>query len=46
MEVLWKEDPMYDDTKYTVLFPIITPPMARPPFIQDSEYFITVPIDL
>ncbi|XP_064195781.1 zona pellucida protein AX 1 [Anguilla rostrata] len=36
LEVLWKEDAMYDDTRYKVLYPIITPPMARPPFIQDN----------
>ncbi|KAJ8274957.1 hypothetical protein COCON_G00095820 [Conger conger] len=35
LEVLWREEAMYDDTRYKVLFPIITPPMARPPFIQD-----------
>ncbi|KAG9328135.1 hypothetical protein JZ751_016291, partial [Albula glossodonta] len=36
LEVHWREDSMYDDTLYKVLFPITTPPTARPPFILDS----------
>ncbi|KAI1897329.1 hypothetical protein AGOR_G00082200 [Albula goreensis] len=38
LEVHWREDSMYDDTLYKVLFPITTPPTARPPFILDHTH--------
>lgn len=35
LEVLWRLDNSRDDTRYKVLFPITTPPMARPPHAED-----------
>ncbi|KAJ4928996.1 hypothetical protein JOQ06_004617 [Pogonophryne albipinna] len=36
LEVLWREDDTQDDTRYKVLFPIMTPLMPQSPQIQDD----------
>ncbi|XP_041832378.1 zona pellucida protein AX 1 [Melanotaenia boesemani] len=41
LEVLWRAENNQDDTRYKVLFPISTPPMARPPHTDDR----TIPED-
>ncbi|KAF7230711.1 uncharacterized protein zpax1 [Nothobranchius furzeri] len=35
LEMLWRADATQDDTRYKILFPITTPPMARPPYTDD-----------
>uniref|UniRef100_A0A674ELJ3 Uncharacterized LOC115192376 n=1 Tax=Salmo trutta TaxID=8032 RepID=A0A674ELJ3_SALTR len=34
LELLWIEEVAHEDTRYKVLFPITTPPMARPPQVH------------
>ncbi|XP_036406036.1 zona pellucida protein AX 1 [Megalops cyprinoides] len=36
LEIIWKEDDLYDDTRYKVLFPITTPLMPRVPHVSDE----------
>ncbi|KAJ7988051.1 hypothetical protein DPEC_G00319630 [Dallia pectoralis] len=33
LEMLWIEEDAHEDTRYKVLFPITTPPVARPPLV-------------
>uniref|UniRef100_A0A674EL30 Uncharacterized LOC115195752 n=1 Tax=Salmo trutta TaxID=8032 RepID=A0A674EL30_SALTR len=35
LELLWIEEVAHEDTRYKVLFPITTPPMARPPQVRN-----------
>uniref|UniRef100_A0A8K9ULE3 ZP domain-containing protein n=1 Tax=Oncorhynchus mykiss TaxID=8022 RepID=A0A8K9ULE3_ONCMY len=35
LELLWIEEVAHEDTSYKVLFPITTPPMARPPQVRN-----------
>lgn len=37
LELLWIEEIAHEDTSYKVLFPITTPPMARPPQVRNCE---------
>ncbi|XP_064835406.1 zona pellucida sperm-binding protein 2-like [Oncorhynchus masou masou] len=43
LEFLWIEEVAHEDTSYKVLFPITTPPMARPP--QVCNYESDTPLD-
>ena len=44
LEVLWRADDTQDDTRYKVLFPIITPLMPQSPQVQDgkSHYLVGI----
>lgn len=37
LELLWIEEATNEDTRYKVLFPIVTPPALQPIKVQDSE---------
>uniref|UniRef100_A0A8C8JDZ8 ZP domain-containing protein n=1 Tax=Oncorhynchus tshawytscha TaxID=74940 RepID=A0A8C8JDZ8_ONCTS len=37
LELLWIEEVAHENTSYKVLFPITTPPMARPPQVRNCE---------
>ncbi|XP_038818484.1 uncharacterized protein LOC120019235 [Salvelinus namaycush] len=43
LELLWIEEVAHEDTSYKVLFPITTPPMARPPQVRNYTPLDTVP---
>ncbi|XP_029611821.1 uncharacterized protein LOC115195752 [Salmo trutta] len=43
LELLWIEEVAHEDTRYKVLFPITTPPMARPPQVRNYTPLDTVP---
>ncbi|XP_038818482.1 uncharacterized protein LOC120019232 [Salvelinus namaycush] len=43
LELLWIEEVAHEDTSYKVLFPITTPPMARPPQVCNYTPLDTVP---
>ena len=44
LEVLWRADDTQDDTRYKVLFPIMTPLMPQSPQVQDgkSHYLVGI----
>uniref|UniRef100_A0A674EMT6 Uncharacterized LOC115192376 n=1 Tax=Salmo trutta TaxID=8032 RepID=A0A674EMT6_SALTR len=41
LELLWIEEVAHEDTRYKVLFPITTPPMARPPQVRNLPPSVT-----
>ncbi|XP_045066206.1 uncharacterized protein LOC121549189 [Coregonus clupeaformis] len=43
LELLWIEEVAHEDTRYKVLFPITTPPMARPPQVRNYTPLDAVP---
>ncbi|XP_020357299.2 uncharacterized protein LOC109904477 [Oncorhynchus kisutch] len=43
LEFLWIEEVAHEDISYKVLFPITTPPMARPPQVRNYTPLDTVP---
>ncbi|XP_055740334.1 uncharacterized protein LOC129824850 isoform X1 [Salvelinus fontinalis] len=43
LELLWIEEVAHEDTSYKVLYPITTPPMARPPQVRNYTPLDTVP---
>uniref|UniRef100_A0A4W5P5K7 Zona pellucida protein AX 2 n=1 Tax=Hucho hucho TaxID=62062 RepID=A0A4W5P5K7_9TELE len=43
LELLWIEEVSHEDTRYKVLFPITTPPMARPPQVHNYTPLDAVP---
>ncbi|XP_031673155.1 uncharacterized protein LOC116352774 isoform X2 [Oncorhynchus kisutch] len=43
LELLWIEEVAHENTSYKVLFPITTPPMARPPQVRNYTPLDTVP---